>query len=124
MPDSTLGPFTWPDTPQNEGANMVKILQKTDDAVDHVAAALAEFENTHEHAECLVYRYNPASIRVRLVDVIFGGRSKSERHDYAMRFLRSLPEDVLAQISILLCLEPGETSLLDLEFHDPTQSQL
>ena len=102
---------------------MVKVLQKADDAVDQVAAALQEFEESHEYSDCLVYRYNPASIRVRIVDAVFHGRSKGERHDYAMRFLRKLPDDVLAQISILLCLEPGETSLLDLEFHDPTQSQ-
>lgn len=102
---------------------MVKILQRTDDSVDQVAAVLSEFGESHEHAECTVYRYNPAAIRVRIVDSIFQGRSKGERHDYAMRFMRKLPEDVLAQISILLCLEPGETSLLDLEFQDPTRSR-
>ena len=103
---------------------MVNILQQTDDAVDQVAAVLSEFGKSHEDAECTVYRYNPASIRVRIVDSVFHGHSKGERHDYAMRFLRALPEDVLAQISILLCLEPGEASLLDLEFQDPTRSRL
>jgi len=103
---------------------MVKILQKTDYAVDQVAAVLREFEKSHEGSECVVYRYNPASIRVKIVDSVFHGRSKGERHDYAMRFLCHLPEDVLTQISILLCLEPGESSLLDSEFHDPTRSRL
>ena len=103
---------------------MVKILRQTDGDVDQAATALSEFEKSHEYAECVVYRYNPASIRVKIVDSVFNGRSKGERHDYAMRFLRKLPEDVLAQVSILLCLEPGESSLLDLEFHDPTRPQL
>lgn len=103
---------------------MVKVLQQADDAVDQVAGVLSEFQKSHESADCTVYRYNPASIRVKIVDPVFHGRSKGERHDYAMRFLRSLPEDVLAQISILLCLEPGETSLLDLEFSDPSRSQV
>jgi len=103
---------------------MVKILKQSDAAVDQIAAVLAEFEKTHEDAECIVYRYNPASIRIRIVDTVFSGLSKSERHDYAMRYLRSLPDDVLSEISILLCLEPGERSFLDLEFHDPTHSQL
>lgn len=98
---------------------MVQILRKSDSAVDQVATALADFEASHTEAESAVYRYNPASIRVRIVDSIFSGRSKGERHDYAMSFLRQLPEDVLAQISILLCLEPGEVSLLDSEFSDP-----
>jgi hypothetical protein len=97
---------------------MVKISEQTDNAVDQIATALAKFEESHEGSECAVYRYNPAAIRVRIVNAVFHGRSRSDRHDYAMRFLRHLPEDVLAQISILLCLEPGERSLLDLEFRD------
>ena len=98
---------------------MVKILQETDDAVSQVAEVLSEFGKSHKHAESIVYRYNPASIRVRIVDPIFHGRSKGERHDYALGFLRSCPNDALAQVLILLCLEPGETSLLDPEFQDP-----
>ena len=103
---------------------MVKILQQTDNVVDQVAAVLVEFEGSHERAECVVYRYNPASIRVKIIDEVFHDRSKGERHDYVMGFLRRLPEDVLAEISILLCLAPGEFSLLDTEFHDPDRSQL
>ena len=103
---------------------MVEKLTQADDAVDQVAAALAEFESSHEHAECMVYRYNPASIRVRIVDEVFRGKSRGERHDYAMSFLHELSEDVLSQISILLCLEPGELSLLDIEFGDPSRAQL
>jgi hypothetical protein len=52
------------------------------------------------------------------------GRSKGERHDYAWGFLRGLPEDILAQISVLLCLEPGEGAPLNLEFHEPIRSHL
>ena len=103
---------------------MVKILQQTDGVVEQVAAVLREFEESHVQSECVVYRYNPASIRVRIIDAVFHGKSKGERHDYALQFMRPLPEDVLAEISILLCLEPGESSLMDQEFHDPTRSQL
>lgn len=103
---------------------MVKILQTPDDDVKQVAAAMSEFEKSHESAECIVYRYNPASIRVKIVDAVFHGRSRSERHDYAMQFLRNLPEDTLAQISILLCLEPNENSLMNLEFEEPVPSQV
>jgi hypothetical protein len=103
---------------------MVKILHDPDEAVEQVATALEEYEQANAGAECLVYRYNPASIRVKIVDGTFHGRSKGERHDYARGFLSRVPEDVLSQISVLLCLEPGESSLLDLEFHDPTRSYL
>ncbi len=60
---------------------MVTILQQSDEAVEQVAAALSEFEKAHDSAECVVYRYNPAAIRVRIVDAVFHGRSRSERHD-------------------------------------------
>jgi hypothetical protein len=103
---------------------MVKVLHDLDDAVGLVAAALEEYEKANDGSECFVYRYNPASIRVKIVDAAFHGRRKSERHDDARRFLSRLPEDVLSQISVLLCLEPGENSLLDMEFHDPLPSCL
>ena len=37
---------------------------------------------------------------------------------------QGVPEDILAQISVLLCLEPGENAPLDVEFHEPTRSYL
>jgi len=103
---------------------MVMILKQPDDAVESVANVLGEFEQTHSSAESYVYRYNPAAIRVKIVDPVFHGRSKGERHDYALRFLDRLPDEVMSQVSVLLCLEPGESSMLDLEFVDPTRAQL
>ena len=103
---------------------MAAILGKPDAAVEQVAEALSAYEKANQGSQCFVYRYNPASIRVKIVDATFYGRSKGERHDYARRFLNHLPEDVLSQISVLLCLEPGESSILDLEFHDPARSYL
>lgn len=103
---------------------MAKILHEADEAVEQISAALEAYEQVHPGSECFVYRYNPASIRIKIVDSTFRGQSKGERHDYALRFLSRLPEDVLAQISVLLCLEPGERPLLDLEFHEPSRSYL
>jgi hypothetical protein len=103
---------------------MVKILQEPDRAVEQIAAALEVYEHAHEEATCFVYRYNPAAIRVKIIDKTFHGLSKGERHDYAWGFLRSLPEDTLEQISVLLCLAPGESAPLDVEFHEPTRSYL
>ncbi len=79
---------------RNNSIAMVKILQKPDEAVEQVAAALKEYEKSHEGSECLVYRYNPASIRVKIIDATFHGRSKGERHDDARGFLSRLPESV------------------------------
>jgi hypothetical protein len=101
---------------------MVTILQEPDQAIEHIAAALEVYEQANAAATCFVYRYNPAAIRVKIIDPAFHGQSKGERHDYAWGFLRPVPEDALAQISILLCLEPGKTAPLDLEFHEPIRS--
>ncbi|NOT57693.1 MAG: hypothetical protein HOP18_24070 [Deltaproteobacteria bacterium] len=98
---------------------MVMMRQESDQAVKDIAAALAVYEQTHPAAACFVYRYNPAAIRVKIVDHTFHGQSKGERHDYAWGFLRRVTEDSLAQISILLCLEPGEQATLDVEFQEP-----
>src|SRR5215510_11665929 len=103
---------------------MVTILHKPDPAVEQIAAALEVYEQTHAEAVCFVYRYNPAAIRVKIIDPAFHGRSKGERHDDAWGFLQRVPEDILAQISVLLCLEPGESAPLDVEFHKPTRSYL
>ena len=103
---------------------MVTILHEPDHAVEHIAAALAVYEQTHNAAACFVYRYNPGAIRVKIVDATFHGWSKGERHDYAWGFLQGVPEDILAQISVLLCLEPGESAPLDVEFHEPIRSYL
>jgi hypothetical protein len=103
---------------------MVTILHEPDDAVERLAAALKVYEQSHEAAACFVYRYNPAAIRVKIIDPTFHGRSKGERHDYVWEFLQGVPEDILAQISVLLCLEPGESAPLDVEFHEPTRSYL
>ena len=50
---------------------MVTILHEPDDAVEHLAAALKVYEQSHEAAACFVYRYNPAAIRVKIIDPPF-----------------------------------------------------
>lgn len=103
---------------------MAKIVRNSDEAVEQVAATLEKYEQSHPGAEGFVYRYNPAAIRVKIVDTRFHGLLKGERHDLAWQFLSCLPEDVLAQVSVLLCLAPGESALLHAEFDDPPHSYL
>ncbi len=108
----------------NKGTDkmMVNVLDRRDHAVDEIASALEAYESSHADAECSVYRYNPAAIRIRIVDQSFRGLSKGDRHDYAWGFLRSLSEDTTSQISVLLCLEPGEKSMMETEFDNPSRS--
>jgi hypothetical protein len=51
-----------------KGIPLVTILQESDQAVEHIAAALEVYEQTHPAAACFVYRYNPAAIRVKIID--------------------------------------------------------
>lgn len=57
------------------------------------------------------------------IDKLFHGWDKGKRHDYAWTFLQDLPEDTLEQISVLLCLEPGESMPLDIEFRESIPSR-
>lgn len=76
------------------------------------------------------YRYNSASIRVRVVDERFKGKSLEKRDALVERLLETLPEQLQADIMNLLTLYPGETEVsltarvANEEFEDPTPSRL
>ncbi|RMF75817.1 MAG: hypothetical protein D6744_13025 [Planctomycetota bacterium] len=100
---------------------------KTDEAVHELKAALDAYEEAHPGAEAALYRQNSASIRLRVIDRRFEGMTKSRRHAYVWDFLASrVPEDTLSDVSLVLAIPPAElkTSLMNLEFEDPTQSGL
>ena len=79
------------------------------------------------------YRYNPASIRVRVIDPRFEGLSTEERLTLVEAALDRLPEQTQADIITLLAFAPSELSpsagpsrtlLRNLEFDEPTPSML
>jgi hypothetical protein len=76
------------------------------------------------------YRYNSASIRVRVIDPRFEGLEFEERDALVEPLLKQLPEEIQADIMNLLTLAPSETkkfsrkSLLNLEFEEPSPSML
>ena len=76
------------------------------------------------------YRYNSASIRVRVIDPRFKGKSIEERDAMIEPLLNQLPEPIQADIMNLLALDPDETSgsfkkdLANEEFEDPSPSLL
>ena len=69
------------------------------------------------------YRYNPASIRVRVVDEQFKDKSLTERERMVRPILEELPEETQADIMILLLLSPDEMNgtMMSHEFDHPTQ---
>jgi stress-induced morphogen len=80
----------------------------------------------HPRARIAVYRYNSASVRIRIVDPDFIRKSIVEREQMVWPVLHTLPQEVQNDISLLLLLTPSECkeSLLSLEFDDPSPSRL
>lgn len=72
------------------------------------------------------YRYNPASIRIRIIDERFRGKSKAERFNAVIPSIRQLPKDTEADVTMLVLLAPGEEaeSLSNFEFEHPTPTAL
>lgn len=73
------------------------------------------------------YRYNPASIRVRLVSDRFSGKDLVERSEMVYPLLQqNLPEETWQDITVVLLLPPEEVeeSLMNREFEKPTPSRL
>ncbi len=82
-----------------------------------------EFPNTD------AYRYNSASIRVRVVDPRFEGKPNAQRDVMVEPLLSQLPEPIQADIMNLATFSPSEVSgpsrsLWNLEFEDPSPSML
>jgi len=72
------------------------------------------------------YQYNEASIRVRVVDRVFEGKSKSERAKMVSPLLGQVPEEIEGDITLLLLLTPAELaeSMMNVEFEHPSPSVL
>lgn len=67
------------------------------------------------------YRYNSASIRVRLVDKCFRGLNRVDRLYKVRDILRLLPEKLQSDIALVLSFTPDEVedSLANFEFEHP-----
>ncbi|MBY0523327.1 MAG: hypothetical protein K2R98_08005 [Gemmataceae bacterium] len=79
------------------------------------------------------YRYNSASIRVRVIDPGFKGKDVSKRDAMVEKHLKKLPKETQTDIMSLLTIAPDELEhpekssrerLLNAEFEDPSDSML
>ena len=92
---------------------------------EQVEATLRE-----EFPEVEAYRYNSASIRVRVIDSRFEGKSVEDRDAMVERLLKQLPEEIQSDIMNLITVTPDELknswrhSLRNREFDDPSPSML
>jgi hypothetical protein len=79
------------------------------------------------------YRYNSASIRVRVIDQRFEGLSRERRDEMIEPHLEQLPERTQADITTLFAFAPSELQqtpktfrefVSNMEFEDPSPSVL
>ncbi|HUY88822.1 MAG TPA: hypothetical protein VMV10_08820 [Pirellulales bacterium] len=99
---------------------------RTDPIVGQIARRLADYEHEHPPAKAEIYRQNPVSIRIRVIDPRFAGVDRIDREEDIWRHLEALPEEVLADITMLLVLTPAEAekSFANYEFEHPLPSRL
>jgi hypothetical protein len=105
----------------------VKLRTKRPDPVlRQIIEVLKEYDARHPRAEVEAYRHNSVSVRIRVIDPDFRGKSRAEREDELWAALEHLPEEVVAEISLLLLLAPEEVkrSFANFEFDNPVPSQL
>jgi hypothetical protein len=99
---------------------------KSDAILERFIDVLRGFEADHPAAQIDIYRQNPVSVRVRIIDPNFRDESKVERSKKVWRYLGKLPEEVQSDLSTLILLEPAEAaqSFANHEFEDPIPSSL
>jgi hypothetical protein len=104
----------------------IEIRGKGDRTIHALSKALAKYAAEHGDAEIAIYRRNPVSVRIRIIDPDFSRVSKGDRHDRIWQLLEELPESVQSEVSLLLLLTPAETekSMANLEFDNPVPSRL
>lgn len=106
---------------------MGKVVRgKSDPTLLAILENLKEYEDVHPAAEVAVYRQNSVSVRIRIIDPDFAGFDRAERHKLIWRILEKLPEDVVADVTILILLTPDELSesLANFDFEHPIPSRL
>jgi hypothetical protein len=99
---------------------------RQDPRVKKIVKALELYDAAHPKAVIEAYRQNSVSIRLRIIDSDFKGKTRAHREEEVWAALEKLPEDAAAEISLLLLLTPEEakTSFASFEFDDPIPSKL
>jgi hypothetical protein len=96
----------------------------SESVIDRIIEALRAYEAAHPHAQIDLYRQNPVSVRIRIIDPEFAGQGKPDRSQRVWKYLDGLPEEVQSDISTIILLTPDEkkTSFANFEFDDPIPS--
>lgn len=98
-------------------------IDLTDTAVEKLQRALQEYQAAFPEAQVALYRWSPHSIRIRVIDPRFEGMGFFARHDEVWNYFRSLPDEVVGQINLLITPAPSElgSSRKNYLFENPDQ---
>lgn len=95
-----------------------------DEVIDQIIEALRAYEVDHPKAQIDLYRQNPVSVRIRIIDPDFSRVTRPRRHEQIWKYLDELSEEVQSDISTILLLTPKESKLsfANFEFEEPVTS--
>src|SRR4051794_20501301 len=89
--------------------------------VQDVIHRIQPYQKVHRRAKVSVYRQNPASIRIRIIDPDFKGLDRVQRDDILWKVVEEMPWDLRSQITMILLLTPDELeqSMANYNFEHP-----
>jgi hypothetical protein len=101
-------------------------VKRPDSILRQIVDALRQYEKRHPDAQIEAYRQNSVSVRIRVLNPEFAGKTRAEREEEVWDVLNQLPEEAVAEISLLLLLTPSEAkhSFASLEFDEPIPSKI
>ncbi len=99
---------------------------QSDEIIENIIESLRAYEADHPSAQIDLYRQNKVSVRVRIIDPDLASGNWVERNTYVWKYLDSLDEESLSDITSLILLTPDETknSLANFELEDPVPSRI
>lgn len=98
----------------------------SDPILEQMVEALRAYEANHPHSRIDLYRLNPVSVRIRIIDPDLAGLSRVDRNDNVWKYLDALSDEAQADLSSLVLITPEETarSFSNLAFEDPVSMGL
>ena len=99
---------------------------QSDAIIENIIESLQAYEADHPNAQDRSLSTEPGIRCVRIIDPDLACLDWVEAHKYAWKYLDSLDDESLSDISSLILLTPDETerSFANFEFEDPVPSIL
>jgi stress-induced morphogen len=83
--------------------------------------ALKPYLAEHRRATVDMYRRSRFALRIRIIDPDFAGLDRVDRDELIREYIKSVPDEVMDELSMLLLLTPDEVeqSIANFDFENP-----